>query len=86
MAKVTAAEFQKNFGRYRDLAQREAIAVTSHGRESVVLISADEYHRYRALDTRVAQYVWEMSEEVEALAKAEPPAEADAFNHELDPK
>lgn len=87
MAKVSAAEFQKNFGKYRDLAQREAVAVTSHGRESVVLISADEYHRYRALDTRVAQYVWEMSEEdVEALARAEPPAEADAFNHETSPK
>ena len=87
MAKVTAAEFQKHFGRYRDLAQREAVAVTSHGRESVVLISADEYHRYRALDTRLAQYVWEMPEsDVAALARAEPPREAEAFNHETLPK
>lgn len=83
MARVSAAEFQKNFGKYRDLAQREAVAVTAHGRESVVLISADEYHRYRTLDTRVAQYVWEMpDDEVAALASTEPPAEAEAFNRE----
>lgn len=84
MAKVSAAEFQKNFGKYRDLAQREAVAVTAHGRESVVLISADEYHRFRALDSRIAQYVWEMPEaEIAALAAAEAPAEAEAFNHEI---
>lgn len=83
MAKVTAAEFQKNFGRYRELAQREAVAVTSHGRESVVLISAGEYHRYKALDTRVAEYVWEMSDtDIAALEGAEPPAEAEALNAE----
>jgi prevent-host-death family protein len=87
MAKVTSAEFQKNFGRYRDLAQREAVAVTSHGRESVVLISADEYRRYRTLDARRAEFVWEMPEaDVAALASAEPPAEAAAFNHETSPK
>jgi len=83
MPKVTAAEFQKNFGRYRDIAQREAIAITNHGRESVVLISADEYARFRALDERRAQFVWEMSDdEIAQLEKTEPPAEADAFNHE----
>jgi prevent-host-death family protein len=86
MAKITAAEFQKNFGRYRDLAQREAVSVTSHGRESVVLISAAEYHRFRALDTRRAEYVWEMPEaDIAVLASAEPPAEADAFNDEVPP-
>lgn len=83
MAKVTAAEFQKNFGRYRDIAQREAIAITNHGRESVVLISAEEYARFRALDERRAEFVWEMTDdEVAQLEKTEPPAEADAFNHE----
>ena len=83
MAKISAAEFQKHFGKYRDLAQREPVAVTSYGRESVVLISAEDYARYRQLDSRQAEYVWEMSPaEADALAQTEPPAEADAFNDE----
>ena len=40
---VSASEFQKNFGRFKEHAHREAVTVTSNGRESVVLISAAEY-------------------------------------------
>jgi prevent-host-death family protein len=83
MAKISAAEFQKHFGKYRDLAQREPVAVTSYGRESVVLISAKEYERYRQLDSRSAEYVWEMSaDDADLLARTEPPTEAEAFNGE----
>lgn len=86
MTTVPAAEFQKNFGRYRDIAQREPVAVTSYGRDSVVLISAADYERLRALDDRKAQYVWEMSEEdIELIAASEPPAEAEAYNDEYTP-
>ncbi|PIR38093.1 MAG: hypothetical protein COV35_07590 [Alphaproteobacteria bacterium CG11_big_fil_rev_8_21_14_0_20_39_49] len=45
---VTASEFQKNFGQYKELAQREPVSVTSNGRESVVLLSATEYKEYEA--------------------------------------
>jgi prevent-host-death family protein len=83
MAKISAAEFQKHFGKYRDLAQREPVAVTSYGRDSVVLISAEEYERFRKLDNRRAEYVWEMSaNDLDALARTEPPAEAEGFNDE----
>lgn len=83
MAKISAAEFQKHFGKYRELAQREPVAVTSYGRESVVLISAEEYERYRQLDSRKPEYVWEMgTAEADALARSEPPEEAEAFNDE----
>jgi len=44
---VTASEFQKNFGQYKELAQREAVSVTSNGRESVVLLSAAEYKEFQ---------------------------------------
>ena len=40
MKTVTASEFQKNFGTFKELAQREPVTVTSNGRDSVVLISA----------------------------------------------
>ncbi len=43
MKTVTASLFQKNFGQFKELAQREPVAITSNGRESVVLISASEY-------------------------------------------
>lgn len=44
---VTASEFQKNFGAFKEVAQREPAAITSNRRESVVLISATEYTKYR---------------------------------------
>ncbi|MFC5504084.1 MULTISPECIES: type II toxin-antitoxin system Phd/YefM family antitoxin [Hyphomicrobiales] len=50
MAKATAAELIKNFSRYMDIAQREPIAVKSHGRVSTYLVSAtayEELQRYR---------------------------------------
>ncbi len=43
---VTSSDFQKNFGQYKELAQREAVHVTSNGRESVVLLSAAEYQEF----------------------------------------
>jgi hypothetical protein len=32
MREVPATEFTRNFGRYREIARREPVAVTSHGR------------------------------------------------------
>ena len=54
MNTVTASELQKNFGKYQAQAQRQPVKVTSHGRESVVLISAEDYERYRSMDDRVS--------------------------------
>ncbi len=47
MITVTSAEFQKQFGQFRELAQHEPITVTNHGRDSVVLVSAAEYLRLK---------------------------------------
>ena len=83
MVIVTAAEFQKNFGQYREKAQHGPVTVTSYGRESVVLVSVDEYKRLKSYD-REALYVWELSdEEIEGIAKAEAPPEAAQYDHEL---
>ena len=43
MISVTATEFIKGFGRHNLIAQREAVAVTSHGHVSGYYISAHEY-------------------------------------------
>jgi prevent-host-death family protein len=83
MTSVTSAEFQKSFGRYREVAQREPVTITSHGRESLVLLSVEEYRRLKRLDRR-ALYPWELDEQaLGALEKAEPPPGAAQFDHEL---
>jgi PHD/YefM family antitoxin component YafN of YafNO toxin-antitoxin module len=55
MVVITATEFAKNFGRYKEAAQREPIAITSYGRTSGYFVSAQEYaelRRLRALERR----------------------------------
>ncbi len=60
MVTVTAAELQKQFGRYRETAIKEPVSITHHGRESLVMLSAEEYKRLKALDTRQAFYADEL--------------------------
>lgn len=83
MAKVTAGRFQKEFGHFRTLAHREAVTVTSHGRDDVVLLSAAEYQRLRGLE-RQTMHVSELTaEEIRALERVEIPVEASRYDHEM---
>ena len=85
MVTVTGAELQKRFGRYRDLALREPVTVTHHGRESLVMLSADEYKRLKAFDDRKAYHAWELPDDlIEALDEVEVPSDTAQFNGELD--
>jgi prevent-host-death family protein len=80
---VTSAEFQRAFGRYREAALQGPITITNHGRESLVLLSAEEYRRLKRRD-RDALLVTELSaSDLDAIAKAEIPAEAVEFDDEL---
>ena len=82
---VTSAELQKSFGLYREKALKNPVVITNHGRESLVLMSAEEYRRLKSLDRRTL-HPSELSEaEIEALEKAEIAPEAYAFNHEYQP-
>jgi prevent-host-death family protein len=49
MREVPATEFTRNFGLYREVAQREPVAVTSHGRPTGYFISAVEYEEMQRL-------------------------------------
>jgi hypothetical protein len=44
---IPASEFTRNFGRYRMLAQREAVAVSSHGSITGYFVAPDEYEEFR---------------------------------------
>jgi prevent-host-death family protein len=81
---VSSTEFQKAFGRIRETALRTPVTITHHGRDSLVLVAADEYRRLKARDRRAA-FVSELTdEEMRAIAEAEIPAEAAAFDHEIE--
>ena len=61
---VPASDFTRNFGRYRMRAQREAIAVSSHGRITGYFIGPDEYEAFkRFLESRRSFATAELSEE-----------------------
>lgn len=84
MIKVSAAEFQRNIGRYQDLALTQPVAVTRNGRERTVMISTEEYQRLKRRDRQVLRLEDFTDEMIEAIARAEPSSEAEAFNHELE--
>ena len=44
---VPASEFTRNFGRYRMRAQREPVAVSSHGQITGYFIGPDEYEEFK---------------------------------------
>ncbi len=72
MRQVPSSEFARNFGLYREIAQREPVAVTSHGRTTGYFISASEYddlQRLKALLPRPLS-VHELSEaQIEEIAR-----------------
>jgi hypothetical protein len=49
---VPASEFTRNFGRYRMRAQREAVAVSSHGSITGYFVAPDEYEEFRRFKQR----------------------------------
>ena len=81
--KVPAAEFQRNIGRYQDLALTQPVAVTRNGRERTVLISIGEYLRLKRRDRRVLGLDDFTEQDLIALESMEAPEESKVFNHEL---
>ena len=43
---IPAAEFTRNFGRYRMLAQKGAVAVSSHGSITGYFVPAEQYEEF----------------------------------------
>lgn len=71
MVRVTSAELAKQFGRYRDVAQREPVTVTHHGRDSLVVMSAEEYGRLKTLDMPRSMSAADISDDDAAAIQAE---------------
>lgn len=87
MATIPATEFAKNFGRYRELVQREPIAVTSHERVTGYFVSPAEYEEYLRLKAMAskATAVEELSEAtIRAIAASKMDARHTHLNSLLD--
>jgi prevent-host-death family protein len=83
MMKVSAAEFQRNIGRYQDVALTQAVAVTRNGRERTVLISVEEYERLKRRDRQVLRPEDFTEEDLAALEQTRAPESTKAFDSEL---
>jgi prevent-host-death family protein len=83
MELVSSADFQRKIGHYQDRALIEPVVVTRNGRERLVLLSAEEFHRLKRLD-REALPVSALSQaELAAIAAAEVPGEFRHLDDEL---
>lgn len=74
MPVINASEFQKRVGEFSDVARRDPVTVMQHGRPSLVLISAEEYERFRRLEqraTRAFRTVELPAETIEAIRSAD---------------
>ncbi len=81
--KVTASEFQQAFGMLSDKARHEPVIITKHGRDSLVVMSTDEWARLKRRDRRVGR-TEDLSEEwVDAVQNAEVPKEFAFLDDEL---
>jgi prevent-host-death family protein len=83
MVTVSSAEFQKNIGRYQDVALTQPVTITRNGRVRTVMISAEEYHRLKRRDREVLGLDDFTEADIEAIRRAEPPAITAKFDHEL---
>lgn len=83
MRTLTTVELQRELADGEALAATEPVAITRQGREELVLLSMEEYRRLKRSDCE-ALLVEELSDEdLEAIGKAEVPAEYAYLNAEL---
>jgi prevent-host-death family protein len=87
MREVPATEFTRNFGRYREIAQREPVAVTSHGRATGYFISAVEFEEIQRIkaSARRSRAVADLTpEEIDRMTAGRMSSDHDHLNALLD--
>jgi prevent-host-death family protein len=83
-SRVTASEFQQSFGALSDKARREPVVITKHGRDSLVVMAAEEWERLKRRDRRVGLTTDLPDEWIEAVQQAKAPEEFAALDSELE--
>ncbi len=81
--RVSASKFQAAFGALSDKARHEPVVITKHGKDSLVVMSAEEWARLKRRD-RHAGLTAELPEEwIEAVRNAKVPEEFAHLDAEL---
>lgn len=84
MMTVSAAEFQRSFGRYQNEALKQPLAINSEGRDQLVVLAVEEYHRLKICD-RVAFKAEDLADaEVQAITSGGMDPIHDHLNAELE--
>jgi hypothetical protein len=85
---VPASEFTRNFGRYRMRAQREAVAVSSHGQITGYFVGLDEYEEFKRFrESRRSFATAELSEgKIKAISASRMDDRHKHLDTMLDPK
>jgi hypothetical protein len=85
---VPASEFTRNFGRWRLRAQREAVAVSSHGEITGYFVGTHEYEEFRRFrDSRRSFATADLpAEKVEAIRASRMDARHAPLDAMLDPE
>ena len=81
---VSSVEASKAFGRISRQALVAPLTITHHGHDSLVLMSAAEYQRLKSRDRQVYTLDDVPDEIADAVRTARAPAEAAAFDHEVE--
>jgi hypothetical protein len=85
---VPASEFTRNFGRYRMRAQRQAVAVSSHGQITGYFVAPDEYEEFKRFrESRRSFATAELpGEKIEAIRRSRMDPPRAHLDKMLDPK
>lgn len=83
ITRVSASEFQQAFGALSDKARQEPVVITKHGRDSLVVMSADEWRRLRRRDRQVGLTTELPGKWIEAVRNAKVPEEFAPLNSDM---
>jgi len=82
--RVTTADFIKNFGQLADQALKEPVTITKNGRDRLVVLSVEEYHRLKRRDRQVYRAQDIPGDIADTIAATEPGPDSIAAQRELD--
>ena len=78
MKTVTSVEAQNHFGQLIDMAQREAVSITRHGRPAAFVVSPQDMEDLLSARRRRSEAVAEFEEWSARAEKSQSPAQAAA--------
>jgi hypothetical protein len=85
---IPAAEFIRNFGRYRMLAQKGAVAVSSHGSITGYFVPPEQFEEFERFRSQCRSFATaELSDEqIHAIVNSRMDSRHDHLDALLDPK